>query len=104
MEGLPPARQEDCKIHIGKRHYQNRLEHFARELCGRFPFIKEVYSDEWQQGEEQVKAELPNVLIVGSRLKTDILFRLRLVTIAANPGQLGAAKRTVERYMAQKRG
>lgn len=93
MEGLPPARQEDCKIHIGKHHYQNKLERFARELCGRFPFINGVHSDEWQQGEERVKAELPNVLIVGSRLKTDILFRLRLVTTAASPGQLEAAKR-----------
>ncbi len=104
VEGLPPARQEECKVHIAKHHFQGKLERFAWELCGRFPFITEIHSDEWRQGEEQVKAQLPNEVIVATHLKTDILFRLRLVTTAANLGQLEAAKRAVERYMKQKGG
>ncbi len=99
VEGLPPARQDECKVHIGQHHYRDKLERFAWELCGRFPFVTEIRSDEWRQGEEQVKAQPPNEVIVGTRLKTDILFRLRLVTTAVNQGQLEAARRAVERFV-----
>ncbi len=102
VEGLPPARQDECKVHIGQHHYRDRLERFAWELCGRFPFVTEIRSDEWGQGEEQVKAQSPNEIIVGARLRTDILFRLRLVTTATNPGQLEATRRKIERYIKQK--
>ncbi len=99
VEGLPPARQEECRIHIGKHRYQNKLQRFAQELSGRFPFITEIQGDEWRQGTEQVKTEPPNVLVVGARLGTDILFRLRLTTTASTPGQLEAARAALERYM-----
>ncbi|MGC8839053.1 MAG: CRISPR-associated ring nuclease, partial [Anaerolineae bacterium] len=103
VEGLPPARQGECKVHIAKHHYQDKLERFARELCNRFPFVTEVHTEEWKQGEEQVKAEGSNAIIVGIRLGTDILFRLRLVTTATNPGQLEAARKAVERWIRQRR-
>lgn len=99
VESLPPARQGDCKIHIGQHHYQDRLHSFSKDLSGRFPFVTEIQSDEWRQGTEQVKAEPPNVLVVGTRLSTDFLFRLRLTTTAALPGQLEAARREVEQYL-----
>lgn len=103
VENLPPGRQEACRIHIGQHHYQGKLERFAQELSGRFPFVTEIQSDEWRQGTEGVKAEAPNVLIVGARLGTDILFRLRLTTTAASSGQLEAARREVERYLQRRR-
>ncbi|MBC7225310.1 MAG: CRISPR-associated protein Csx14 [Anaerolineae bacterium] len=99
VEGLPPARQDECKVHIGKHHYQDRLKQFAEEVCARFPFVTKVQSMEWKQGEEQVKPLRPNVLIVGTRLDTDILFRFELVTTATNPGQLEAARKAVERWI-----
>lgn len=99
VEGLPPARQDECTVHIGRHHYQDRLERFAWELSGRFPFITEIHSDEWRQGEEQAKTEPPNVVVVDTELRTDILFRLRLVTTATTPGQLEAARRAVEKYI-----
>ncbi len=99
VEGLPPARQDECKVHIGQHHYQDKLERFAWELCGRFPFVTEIRSDEWRQGQEQVRAQPPNEIIVGTHLRTDILFRLRLVTTAVNQGQLEAARRAVERFV-----
>ncbi|MBC7226534.1 MAG: CRISPR-associated protein Csx14 [Thermoflexales bacterium] len=99
VEDLPPARQEECKIHIGKHHYRDKLESFAQELAGRFPYVTEIQSDEWRQGSEQVKAEPPNVLIVGTHLKgvDDILFRFRLTTTATTEGQLEAARKDIER-------
>ena len=104
VEGLPPARQAECKIHIGKHHYQDKLKSFAQELSSHFPFITEIQSDEWRQGKEQVKAEPPNVLIIGTRLGTDILFRLRLTTTASTEGQLEAARRVAERHIRGARG
>lgn len=101
VEGLPPARQGECKVHIAKHHYQDRLKRFAEGLCARFPFVTEVHTEEWKQGEEQVKAQPPNAIIVGNHLGTDILFRLRLVTTATNPGQLEAARKAVERWLRQ---
>lgn len=99
VEALPPARQAECKIHIAAHHYQNKLQKFAKELSNRFPFITEIESDEWRQGTEQVKAEPPNVLIVGTSLGTDILFRFRAVTTASTKGQLEAARKAVEKYV-----
>ncbi|MGB9872938.1 MAG: CRISPR-associated protein Csx14 [Anaerolineae bacterium] len=103
VEGLPPARQEECKIHIGQHHHRDKLQRFAQELSGRFPFITEIRSEEWRQGTEQVRLQLPNVLVVGHHLGTDILFRLHLTTTASTPGQLEAARRDVEKYIAQRR-
>jgi CRISPR-associated protein Csx14 len=99
VEGLPPARQGEYEVHISPHHYRDRLEQFAQRLCGQFPFVTEVHSEEWQQGEERVTIQQPNAVIVGSRLGTDILFRLRLVTTAQSRGQLEAARRAVERYV-----
>ena len=99
VEGLPPARQAECKIHIGKHHYRDKLERFALELSSHFTFITEIQSDEWRQGTEGIKAEPPNVLVVGARLGTDILFRFRLTTTASTEGQLEAARQAVERYV-----
>ncbi|MGQ9715863.1 MAG: CRISPR-associated protein Csx14 [Anaerolineae bacterium] len=99
VEGLPPARQAECTIHIGKHHHREKLERFAQELSGRFPFVTEIRSDEWRQGNEQVKTEPPNVVVVGTKLGTDILFRLQLVTTATTSGQLEAARRVVEKHI-----
>lgn len=99
VEGLPPARQAECRIHIPSHHYRSKLEGFAQQLSGLFPFVTEIQSDEWRQGTEGVRAELPNVLVVSTRLGTDILFRFRLTTTASTEGQLEAARQAVERYM-----
>ncbi|MGQ9654829.1 MAG: CRISPR-associated protein Csx14 [Thermodesulfobacteriota bacterium] len=99
VENLPPARQSEYKIHIASHHYRDKLERFAKKLAERFFFVTEIRSGEWQQGEEQVKPEPPSSLIVSTRLGTDILFRLRLVTTARSPGQLEAARQSVESYL-----
>lgn len=99
VESLPPAREEECRIHIGKHGYRDRLEDFARRLGDRFDFIREIHTSEWRQGEEQVKSWLPNELVVGTRQGTHILFQLRLVTTAQGPGQLEAARQAVERFL-----
>lgn len=100
VEGLPPARQSECKIRIGQHHYRDKLKSFAQELSSRFSFITEIQSDIWRQGTEGVKAETPNVLVVGTRLPgTDILFRFRLTTTASTEGQLEAARRAVEKHI-----
>lgn len=103
VEGLPPARQDECKVHIAKHHCQDKLKQFAEELRVWFPFVTEIHTEEWRQGDEQVKAQPPNAIIVGSRLGTDILFRLRLVTTATNPGQLEAARRAIEQRIRRAR-
>ena len=99
VEGLPPARQAECPIHIGQHHYRDKLEDFAQQLRNHFPFITEIRSDEWRQGAEGVTSEPSNVLVVGTRLRTDILFRFRLTTTASTEGQLEAAQQAVERYV-----
>jgi len=103
VEGLPPARQDSCKVAIAKHHYRDRLERFAWELCGRFPFITQIQSGEWRSGEAKVKAEQPNRLRVFEHLGTDFSVQLILETTAATPGQLEAAKRAVERYLERRR-
>jgi CRISPR-associated protein Csx14 len=103
VEGLPPARQDPCKVAIAKHHYRDRLERFAWELCGRFPFITQIQSGEWRSGEAKVKAEPPNRLRVFEPLGLDFSLQLILETTAATPGQLEAAKRAVERYLERKR-
>ena len=99
VEGLPPARREECKIHIAKHHYQDRLERFAQELCGRFPFISEIRSDEWRSGEAKVKAEPPNIIRVFEPLGTDFPLQLVLVTTARNSGELETARRKIKQYL-----
>ena len=99
VEGLPPARQEECRIHIASHHYKDRLEAFAKELCGRFPFIAEIRSGEWRRGEAKVKAESPNIVRVFEPLGTDFPMQLILVTTARNPGELEAARRKIEQYL-----
>lgn len=99
VESLPPARQGECRIHIGQHHYRDKMEDFARRLSGYFPFITEIQSQKWRQGAPQVKSEPPNVLVVGTRLRTDFLFQFRLTTTATTQGQLEAARRAVERYL-----
>lgn len=103
VEGLPPARQQECKMHIAGHHFKNKVEQFAWELCGRFPFIEEIRSAEWGQGEEQVRARPPRELAVFARLSTDIRFQLHLVTTAHNPGQLETARQQIERFIRQRR-
>ena len=103
VEGLPPARQEPCKVAIAKHHYRDRLERFAQELCGSLLFITQIQSGEWRSGEAKVKAEPPNRLRVFEPLGLDFPLQLILETTAATPGQLEAAKRAVERYLEQRR-
>jgi CRISPR-associated protein Csx14 len=103
VEGLPPAHQEECKIAIAKHHHRDRLERFAWELRGRFPFITQIQSGEWRSGEAKVKAEPPNRLRVFEPLGLDFPLQLILETTAATPGQLEAAKRAVERYLERRR-
>ncbi len=99
VEGLPPARQGKCHIHIAKHHYQDRLERFAKALCGRFPFITEIRSGEWRSGEGKVKSESPNIIRVFEPLGTDFPLQFILTTTATTPGQLEAARREIERYL-----
>ena len=103
VEGLPPARQDPCKVAIAKHHYRDRLECFAWELCGRFPFITQIQSGEWRSGEAKVKAEPPNRLRVFELLDLDFSLQLILETTATTSGQLEAAKRAVERYLERRR-
>lgn len=103
VEGLPPARQEECNVSIAKHHYSDRLERFAWELCGRFPFITEIRSGEWRSGEGKVKAEPPNIIRVFEPLGTDFPLQLILTTTATSEGQLEAARREVERYLRRDR-
>ncbi|HEY65182.1 MAG TPA: CRISPR-associated protein Csx14 [Caldilineae bacterium] len=103
VEGLPPARQEECKISIAKHHYSGRLERFAWELSGRFPFITEIRSGEWRSGGDKVKAESPNIIRVFEPLGTDFPLQLILTTTATTSGQLEAARRGVERYVRRRK-
>jgi len=103
VEGLPPARQESCKVAIAKHHYRDRLEPFAWELCGRFPFITQIQSGEWRSGEAKVKPEQPNRLRVFESLGKDFQMQLILETTATTSGQLEAARRAVERYLERRR-
>jgi len=103
VEGLPPARQNPYKVAIANHHYRDRLERFARELCGHFPFITQIQSGEWRSGEAKVKAELPNRLRVFEPLGLDFPLQLILETTATTSGQLEAAKRAVERYLERRR-
>lgn len=104
VEALPPARQQEPRIHIPRHRYQDRLERFARELIGYAPFVVEVRGEEWRQGQPGVRSQPPNELSVGVRLRTDTLFRLRLITTARTPGELEAARRHVERYIRRREG
>ena len=99
VEGLPPARQEECKVSIAKHHYSDRLERFAWELCGHFPFVTEIRRGEWRSGEGKVKAEPPNIIRVFEPLGTDFPLQLILTTTATTAGQLEAARREIERYL-----
>jgi len=103
VEGLPPARQRECKIAIAQHHYRDRLDCFARELCGHFFFIAQIQSGEWRSGEAKVKAEPPNRLRVFEPLGLDFPLQLILETTATTSGQLEAAKRAVERYLERRR-
>ena len=99
VEALPPARQEEPQVHIPPHHHKDRLERFAWELLGYAHFIVEIRGEEWRKGQSGVQAQPPKELIAGVRLRTDTLFRLRLVTTAKTPGELEAARRYVERYV-----
>ena len=85
-------------------HNQDRLERFAWELIGYAPFVVEVRGEEWRQGQPGVQSQPPNDLSVGIRLRTDTLFRFRLITTARTPGELEAARRHVERYIRRRGG
>jgi hypothetical protein len=100
VEGLPPARQDVCKIAIARGHYL--LERLALELCGLFPFITRIQSGEWRSGEAKVKAEPPNRLLVFEPLG-DSPLQLILETTAKTLDQLEAAKRAVEHHLEQRR-
>ena len=103
VEGLPPARQEECKVHIAPHHYRDRLEKFAWQLCGRFPFIAEIQSGEWRSGEGKIKTEPPNRIRIFEPLGTDFPLQLILTTTAKTQGQLEAARRAIERYLKARR-
>ncbi len=102
VEGLPPARQGKCKIAKFQHHYADKLEGFAKELCGRFPFITEIRGGEWRSGEGKVKAEPPNMIRLFELLGTDFPLQLILTTTATTEGQLEAARREIERYLRKK--
>jgi len=99
VEELPPARQEECKVHIASHHYKDRLERFAWQLCGRFLFITEIQSGEWRSGEGKVKAELPNRIRILEPLGTEFPLQFILTTTARTQGQLEAARRAIERFL-----
>lgn len=99
VEGLPPARQEECQLHIAPHHYKERLEAFARQLCSRFPFITEIRSGEWGSGDAKVKMEPPNIIRVFEPLGTGFPLQLILTTTATTQGELEAARWAIERYL-----
>lgn len=103
VEGLPPARQEECKIAKFQHHHADKLERFAWQLSGRFPFITEIRGGEWRSGEGKVKADPPNILHVFEPLGTNFPLHLILTTTATSEGQLEAAKREIERYLGRDR-
>ncbi len=103
VEGLPPARQGECKIAKFQHHYANMLEHFARELSGRFPFVTEIRGGEWRSGEGKVRVEPPNIIRIFEPLGTNFPLQLILTTTATTQGQLEAARREIERYLRRRK-
>lgn len=99
VEGLPPAGDGACTIHIAPHHHKKELSDYAQRLAARFSFISEIRSIEWSRGEDQVKAEGSNKLNVRVTLKGDARLGLGLVTTATSQGQLAAARRAVERFI-----
>lgn len=99
VESLPPARQEECRIHISSHHYKNDLEQLANRLCNHFVFVYEIRSIEWSQGENKVKAESPNLVNIYIRRRGDVRLGLQLVTTATTSGQLEATRKAVERFI-----
>ncbi|WP_322799184.1 CRISPR-associated protein Csx14 [Thermoflexus sp.] len=99
IEALPPARHEEPEIHISSHHHADRVKEFARRLLDYAPYVTRIHGEPWSKGEPGVQTEPPNKLIVRVRLRTDILFRLCLVTTAQSAGQLEAARQHIERYV-----
>lgn len=98
VESLPPAYQEECRIHIASHHAKKELDQLANRLSRHFGFISEIRSTEWSQGETRVKAESPNLLNVFVSYG-HVRLGLQLVTTATTSGQLEAARKAVERFI-----
>ncbi len=102
VEALPPARQEECKIHIANHHHTKKLEEFSRMLRDGFIWIKEIRSIEWNTT-ERIKTHSGNLIDIQLRLHTEAAVGLQLVTTAKGKGQLEAAKKAIESFVQQRR-
>lgn len=100
VEGLPPARQEECRFHLPHHHYVDRWEKLARQLASHFPFIIEIKSIEWRSG-EATRARSGNLIDVYKQVGTEAALGFQLVTTASTDGQLEAARRVVERWLVE---
>lgn len=103
VETLPPARQQECKIHDFKHHFKEDLKKLSQDLERSFPFITEILGTEWSSGDAKVKSVSPNKLEINIPNGKNVRLGLQLVTTASTSGELEAALKNIEKYVNNKR-
>lgn len=101
VERLPPPSEKKCVLKISAHNYKDRLDDMAYRLRNKFVFLEEIRSIEWDQGKNKVAAEKPDKLYVMWTEGRRVRLGLQLTTTATTQGQLEAARKLVDEYLAK---
>lgn len=99
VESLPLPYAGECKIRLADHHHKRELLEMAERIRNAFPFLTDISSAAWSEGEDRAECEPPDSLRVYSRLRQGFCVSLRLKTTATTSGQLEAARKAIERYV-----
>jgi CRISPR-associated protein Csx14 len=101
VERLPPPSEKKCVTKISAHNYKDKIEDMAKRLTKRFVFIEDIRSIEWGQGENKVTVVEPDKLNVMWTEGKRVRLGLQLTTTATTQGQLEAARKLVDEYLAK---
>ena len=99
VETLPEPCYEPKVPKKFNHHFSRELAEMARKIANKFPFICEIKTIPWREGEPKVKAKEPNIIEVYFKHRRGFNLSLQLITTAKTKGQLEAAKKEIENFI-----
>lgn len=102
--GYVESRPEPCEtepvVKISKNHHEWReREDLANKLRNRFPYICEIWDENWRAGDPKVKLEPPNKLRIYFKCRRGFNLGFLIKTTAKTDGQLKVAENEIREFL-----
>ena len=101
VETLPEPCYEQKIPKKFDHHFSRELVEMGmgRKIANKFPFVCEIKTIPWREGEPKVKTREPNIIEVYFKHRRGFDLSLQLITTAKTKGQLEAARKEIENFI-----